>query len=279
MSQIEVKVPDIGDFKNVPVIEVLVKPGDTVKAEDPLIALESDKATMEVPAPPAGVVGEILVKVGDKVSEGMAILTLQGEAGAEKPAAPAPAASDAPLGASQPAPGPAPNTRREPIAVTDDFDIGKAAPGAGAAPLLGPRASLPDFGHVFASPAVRRLARELDLDLSQVPASGDKGRITKEDVKAFLGAAPRPRRRPLLVRAFPKYPPSTFPSSVRSRKSRSRASRNCRGRSCIACWLNVPAVTQNDEADITDLEEFRKKLDEEGKKAERSPIASRCCLS
>jgi pyruvate dehydrogenase E2 component (dihydrolipoamide acetyltransferase) len=268
MSQIEVKVPDIGDFKNVPVIEVLVKPGDTVKAEAPLIALESDKATMEVPAPQGGVVGEILVKVGDKVSEGMAILTLQAEASAEKPAAPAPTASDARSGVSQPAPGPAPNTRREPIAITDDFDIGKAAPPAGAAPLLGPRASLPDFGHVFASPAVRRLARELDLDLSRVPASGDKGRITKEDVKKFLGAGAAPAA--AVGAGIPEIPAIDFSKFGPIEEKPLSRIKKLSGPFLHRSWLNVPAVTQNDEADITDLEEFRKKLDEEGKKAKDS---------
>jgi pyruvate dehydrogenase E2 component (dihydrolipoamide acetyltransferase) len=261
MSQIEVKVPDIGDFKNVPVIEVLVKPGDRIKAEDPLIALESDKATMEVPAPQAGVVGEILVKVGDKVSEGMAILMLQGEAAAEKPAAPA--EDDAPSGARPPAP--APQTRREPIAVIDHEDI-KPAP-AGPTPILGPRSALPDFGHVFASPAVRRLARELDLDLSRVPATGEKGRITKEDVKKFLGAgAPAPAAAASGA-GIPEIPAIDFAKFGPIEEKPLSRIKKLSGPFLHRSWLNVPAVTQNDEADITDLEAFRKKLDEEGKTA------------
>jgi pyruvate dehydrogenase E2 component (dihydrolipoamide acetyltransferase) len=253
MSQIEVKVPDIGDFKGVPVIEVLVKPGDVIKAEDPLIVLESDKAAMEVPAPAGGKVAEILVKIGDKVSEGVAILLLESDS------APAPAPVT-------PAPPP-PERRLEPIAVTDDFDTGKPGPTPkpGAAPLLGPRASLPDFGHVFASPAVRRLARELDIDLTRVPATGDKGRITKEDVKKFLGAGAAPAA--ATGAGIPEIPAIDFSKFGPIEEKPLSRIRKMSGPFLHRSWLNVPAVTQNDEADITDLEDFRKKLDEEGKKA------------
>jgi len=256
MSKIEVKVPDIGDFKGVPVIEVLVKPGDVIKAEDPLIVLESDKATMEVPAPASGRVGEVLVKIGDTVAEGVAILTLE----AETAPAPAPVTPAAPP----------PERREQPIAVTDEFDAGKAAPAMkpGPAPLLGPRGALADFGAVFASPAVRRLARELDVDLTKVPASGEKGRVTKEDVKRFLGGAPAPAA--ASGAGIPEIPAIDFSKFGPIEEKPLSRIKKLSGPFLHRSWLNVPAVTQNDEADITDLEEFRKKLDDEGKKAKEA---------
>ena len=187
MSAIEVKVPDIGDFKDVPVIEIPVKPGDVVKVDDPLIVLESDKASMEVPSPAAGKVLEILVKLGDKVGEGSLILRLEAEG-----AAPAAAAVAAPAAAAAAKPA------RSRIAVTD-LDAG--APDqprrrSSARPIIRPT-SPPIFPTSTPRPSVRRLARELELDLTKVTGTGDKGRITKEDVKAFLGGgkAARPGRR------------------------------------------------------------------------------------
>ena len=162
---VEVRVPDIGDFKNVPIIEVLVKPGDAIKAEQPLITLESDKATMDVPAPLGGVVGEIKVQVGEKVSEGTIILTLSTGAAS---AAAAPAAT---------APAAAP-TAAAPVAATPAAGIDETA-----------------FKLAYAGPGVRKLARELGVDLGQVKGSGNKGRITKEDVQSFAkggGAAAAP---------------------------------------------------------------------------------------
>jgi pyruvate dehydrogenase E2 component (dihydrolipoamide acetyltransferase) len=249
MSKIEVKVPDIGDFKGVPVIEILVKPGDAIKAEDPLIVLESDKATMEVPAPQAGVVSELLVKVGDTVSEGGAILLLDSAEGvpAAAPAAPPPAPEAAP----PPAPAPAPEAKKP----------------SSAMPILGVGSRIVDFGDVFASPAVRRLARELDIDLSNVPGTGEKGRITKEDVKAFLsgGAAGAPVA--ATGAGIPEIPAIDFSKFGPIEEKPLSRIRKLSGPFLHRSWLNVPAVTQNDEADISDLEDFRKKLDDEGKKA------------
>src|SRR6187397_2379698 len=152
MSTIEVKVPDIGDFTDIPVIEIFVKPGDSVKAEDPLIALESDKATMEVPAPLSGTVQEIKIKAGDKLSEGAVILLL---------------ATEAPLqvGAS-PSPPPAPSPTTAAPAVVGAFDE-------------------KGFALAYAGPAVRKLARELGVDLGKVKGSGNHGRIVRDDVEAF----------------------------------------------------------------------------------------------
>jgi pyruvate dehydrogenase E2 component (dihydrolipoamide acetyltransferase) len=173
MSIIEVKVPDIGDFKDIPIIEVHVKPGDTVKAEDPLITLESEKATMEVPAPSAGQIAEVLVKPGDRVSEGTAIAKLTSASPEKRTAAtveqspmPPPAASTAPL--AQPKATSEAETRTT----------------NGRSPV--PPPALQDYAGVHASPAVRRLARELEIDLTTIKGSGENGRITKEDVKRAL---------------------------------------------------------------------------------------------
>jgi pyruvate dehydrogenase E2 component (dihydrolipoamide acetyltransferase) len=260
MSKIEVKVPDIGDFKSVPVIEVLVKPGDVIKAEDPLVVLESDKATMEVPAPASGMVAEVLVKVGDKIGEGAVILTLVGEGIA---AAPAPVSPVAP---------PPPEKRQEPIAVTDEIDTGKFAQPqkAGFAPLVGTRLDIADFGHVFASPAVRRVARELEIDLTKVAATGEKGRITKDDVKAFLSGGKASGAVAASGAGIPEIPFIDFSKFGPIEEKPLSRIRKMTGPFLHRSWLNIPAVTQNDEADITDLEEFRKKLDDEGKKAKEA---------
>jgi len=159
---IEVKVPDIGDFKDVPVIEIHVKVGDAIKADDPLVSLESDKATMDVPAPQDGTVEAILVKVGDKVAEGTPVLTLQAAAG-DAPVTPPPSV----IAQQEPAPAPKPTSAPP------------AQPARAAAEAAG-------TGLAHASPSVRRLARELEVDLAKVKGTGEKGRITKDDVKAFL---------------------------------------------------------------------------------------------
>jgi pyruvate dehydrogenase E2 component (dihydrolipoamide acetyltransferase) len=157
----EVRVPDIGDFKDVPVIEIFVKPGDSVKAEDPLIALESDKATMEVPAPLSGTVREVKVKMGDKVSEGSIILSLATEQSAVQAESPSP---------SLPASSPTPAVAAAAVGAFDEKS----------------------FALAYAGPAVRKLARELGVDLGSVRGSGNHGRIVREDVEAFAkgGAAP-----------------------------------------------------------------------------------------
>ena len=240
MAKMEVKVPDIGDFKDVPIIEILVKPGDAVTAEQPLLTLESDKATLEVPAPAPGVVGEIVAKVGDKVSKGSSLLFLeQGEAAAPPPAAaPKPAAAPAP---AAPAPTPAPAAKPAPAPV--------------------------DFSGAFAGPAARRLARELGVDLNAVSGTGEKGRITVEDVKAAFageargggGAAP-----PEIPEVdFAKYGPIETEPLSRIKK--------ISGPRLHASWLNIPHVTHFDEADVTELDAFRKTLDEQAKADKTAP--------
>jgi len=240
-NTIDVKVPDIGDYKDVPIIEVLVKPGDVVKADQSLVTLESDKATMDVPAPGAGTVREIVAKVGDKVAMGSLILRLEEAAGAASAPAPAAEPPPAPPVAAVPAP-PAPPA---------------PAKVAGPAPA--------DFSGVFAGPAVRRLARELDLDLTHVRGTGEKGRITREDVKAALaGGATGGAALPEIAAVdFSKFGPvETRPLSRIKRIS---------GPRLHASWLNVPHVTHSDEADVTDLDAFRRSLDDEAKADKKAP--------
>jgi pyruvate dehydrogenase E2 component (dihydrolipoamide acetyltransferase) len=254
VAKIEIKVPDIGDFKNVPIIEILVKPGDTVALEQSLMTLESDKATLDVPAPQAGVVGEIVAKVGDKVSMGSTLLTLEPTAGAPAAAAPkaeAPAATPTPAPAAAPTPAPA---APAPAAAA------KAASAPGAAGAA-------DFSGVFAGPAARRLARELDLDLNGIRGSGEKGRITVDDVKTAArggGASGSGAGLPdVPVVDFAKFGPiETVPLSRIKRIS---------GPRLHASWVNVPHVTHCDDADITSLEAFRKSIDDEAKADKKAP--------
>ena len=176
----EVRVPDIGDFKDVPVIEVHVAEGAAINADDPLVTLESDKATMDVPAPRQGTVEKLLVKVGDRVGEGTPILMLRGtEEGAMAPP---------PSVIAQQEPAPQPRQAAPPPAPQPGSPVARgAAPAASA-----------DFAGVHASPSVRRLARELGADLTKLKGTGEKGRLTAEDVKGFLRGpgrrAPRPGR-------------------------------------------------------------------------------------
>jgi pyruvate dehydrogenase E2 component (dihydrolipoamide acetyltransferase) len=254
-ATIDVTVPDIGDFKDVPVIEVLVKVGDTVEAEQPLVTLESDKATMDVPSPAAGKITQLIAKVGDKVSMGALIAKLD----AGGPAAPISSAQEDEADAKEEEDAAeAPET--SPVAPRD-------LPPA-LVPASGPAKS--DFSGVFAGPAVRRLARELDLDLNTLKGTGEKGRITREDVKAALsrgsvGGAPAGGGALPAIPAvdFAKFGPvETVPLSRIKRIS---------GPRLHASWVNVPHVTHCDEADITDLDAFRKTLDEEAKKDKTKP--------
>ena len=260
-NAIEVKVPDIGDFKNIPVIEILVKPGDTVSAEDPLVTLESDKATMEVPSPAAGTVKEIRIKVGDKVSEGALVLML--EPGGEAPAA---AAKAAPAPAATPAPAPAATAAAQPI--TPPPAPAKPAPLAAPASVAVDEAA---FGKAHASPSVRRFARELGVDLSRVKGSGPKDRVVKEDVQSFVKSElSKPRGAesgsglgfnlpPMQPVDFAKFGPvTTQPLSRIKKLSGGFLHRN---------WVSIPHVTQHDEADITELEAFRKTQSDEAKKS------------
>lgn len=245
MATLDVKIPDIGDFKNIPVIEVHVKAGDVLAPEDPMVTLESDKATMDVPAPVAGKVVEVLLKVGDRVSEGSLALRLETDsaASAGKPAA-------ATEGAPQPMPPPAPQPPATAMPPVPDMPPARAIP---------PPLPL-DFGNVHASPSVRRLARELGVDLTQITGSGEKSRITAADVKAFLqrsggaGATAGGSGIPEIpAQDFAKFGPIEIKPLSRLRK--------LSGPHLHRAWLNVPHVTHTDETDITDLEAYRKMLD------------------
>lgn len=248
MSVIEVKVPDIGDYKNVPVIEVHVKAGDTISPEDPLVTLESDKAAMEVPAPRGGEIAEVLVRVGDKVSEGSALVRLASEGGGEtakeSAATPAKPADDAP--AQEPA------ELARPQRDAPEPDATKPSDGTPA------RVPLPlgsDFGGVHASPSVRRLARELDIDLTQLKGTGEKGRITKDDVKCALGGGGGGAGIPEIpAQDFSKYGPVETVPLTRLKK--------LAGPHLHRAWLNIPHVTHTDKADITELDSYRRSLDE-----------------
>jgi pyruvate dehydrogenase E2 component (dihydrolipoamide acetyltransferase) len=242
----EVRVPDIGDFKDVPIIEIMVKPGDSIASEQPLITLESDKASMEVPSPLGGKVSDLKVKVGDRVSEGSVILTLVTDAVVGQAQSAASATASIP---SQPAAMPA------------------AAP---ASPTLPDTA----FDIPYAGPSVRKRARERGIDLRQVKGSGPRGRILPADVDAFAKAAPvsAPAAKAsvsagaagLELLPWPKVdfakfgPVETKPLSRIKKISAANLHRN---------WVMIPHVTSHDEADITDLEEFRARLNKENEKS------------
>ena len=292
---VTVEVPDIGDFDDVPIIEILVSPGDTVAVDDPLLTLESDKATMDVPAPFPGTVGELLVKVGDKVSQGVELLTLSpaGDADESTGSKAAAATSEgAPTEAAAPeAIGSAAEAESQ-AAPPESGSEGGAAPPSGPAPseppasarvpsepapsapaVAAPPAAGNGGGPVYASPAVRRIARELGVDLHQVTGSGRKGRITKEDVQSFAERGPSVAGEPAAAPGaaggtglgldLPPWPTIDFSKFGEvERVERSRIQR-ISGPVLARNWVMIPHVTHNDEADITDLEAWRKQLNEE----------------
>ncbi|TSD52904.1 dihydrolipoyllysine-residue acetyltransferase [Variovorax sp. KBS0712] len=259
---VDIKVPDIGDFKDVAVIELLVKVGDTIAAEQSLITVESDKASMEIPSSAAGVLKELKVKVGDTVNIGDLIAVLEGAAGAAAPApAPAQAAAAAPAAATAAAPAPA-----------------AAAPAAAAPahqPTSAPTGSLP-----HASPSVRKFARELGVPLEEVKGSGLKGRITQEDVQNFTkavmsgqastkaSAAKAPAGggdgAALGLIPWPKVDFTKFGTVERKDLSRIK---KLSGANLHRNWVMIPHVTNNDEADITELEAFRVSTNKENEKS------------
>ncbi|MBK6288898.1 MAG: 2-oxo acid dehydrogenase subunit E2 [Gammaproteobacteria bacterium] len=241
MARREIRVPDLGDFKSVEIVELVVKPGDQVRAEQTLIVLETDKAAMEVPSPVAGTLLELKVAQGDRVSTGDLIAFLEAdetaaEAPAEKAAAPAAVQTEAP--AVPPPARPAPER-------------------PASAPVL-PPIDEPGFARAHASPSVRKFARELGVDLGQVKGSGQKGRALLDDVKLFVksvlsGAiSTGPTLAKVPVVDFAKFGPVEVRPLSRVRK--------ISGPRLQAAWLNIPHVTQQDEADITALEELRKAL-------------------
>ena len=259
MSQVEVKVPDIGDFKEVEVIELLVKPGDTVQAEQSLITVESDKASMEIPSSASGVVKELKVKLGDKVAEGSLVLLLEVS---EAASAPAPAATAAPV--SAPA---APAAASSTIAPAASALPATAVP-ATAASAIATAATESNGQKPHASPSVRKFARELGIDLSRVSGSGAKGRILIEDVQGFVkgvmaggAAAPAGSGGGVALGLLP-WPSLDFSKFGETSLEPLSRIKRISGPNLHRNWVMIPHVTQFDQADITELEEFRKSANE-----------------
>ncbi len=286
----EVKVPDIGDFKDVPVIDVLVKPGDAVKIDDPIITLESDKAALEVPTPVAGTVKEIKVKVGDKLSQGSIVLLLEtGDGAAAKPATPS-----APTAASGAVPSnatssksvastsastsatPAKSAMSAPASTAASSRAAGSAPVPGlteepavpltAEPLPAPKEWVANTGggkHYHASPSVRKIAREFGVDISKVIGTGPKGRIVKEDVQNFVKSALAGGGGGGAGLNLPPWPKVDFakfgPIEIKPLSRIKKISGPVLARN----WVMIPHVTQFDEADITDLEQFRVSINKE----------------
>ena len=252
----EALVPDIGDFKDVAVIEVLVKPGDAIRPEQSLVTVESDKATMEIPSPAAGVVKELRVKVGDKVSKGSLVLLFDAEesAPAEAPKPAAPSLAAVPTKAQPPQQAAVPDAAR-PVA---------AAPRPAPAPYA--PASVPGAA-AHASPSVRKFARELGVDLAKVKGTGPKGRVTQGDVQEFVKGVMRGAATPapavpaakggytLNLPAWPQVEFAKFGAVETRPLSRIR---KLSGGFLHRNWVGIPHVTQHDEADITELEAYRK---------------------
>jgi pyruvate dehydrogenase E2 component (dihydrolipoamide acetyltransferase) len=279
-TPIEVLVPDIGGFKDVDVIEVLVKDGQQVDKETPLITLETEKAAMDVPAPAAGRIATVKLKQGDKVSEGSLILLLEPAAGAATapaaaatPAAPAASAPKAaPVAAPAAAPAPAP-------AAAPASTPARAAPAA-ARGVIDEAA----FSRAYASPSVRKFARELGADLGKIHGTGSKGRITPDDVKAWVKAILTTPQAPAgaPAPALPKVPTVDFAQyGAIEIKPLSRIQK-ISGARLQASWLNAPHVTQHEDADITDLEaarvDLKAKATQEGVKLTPLAFIIRACI-
>ncbi|MGA7596048.1 MAG: dihydrolipoyllysine-residue acetyltransferase [Gallionella sp.] len=249
----QVRVPDIGDYKDVDIIEVMVKAGDTISAEENLVTLETDKAAMDVPSPYAGVIKEIKIKVGDKVSQGSLILLVDtGNAAALQDVHPAVAVADP---ASVPAVAAAPQA----VAVAQPV---AAAPAVDSpADVDAPVPELP-AGKAHASPAIRRFARELGVQIAQVKGSGEKGRVTRDDVQQFVKTAlAQPRGgaggNGLQVLASPQVDFAKFGAIETRPLSRIK---KISGANLHRNWVTIPHITQFDEADITEMDAFRKEL-------------------
>jgi pyruvate dehydrogenase E2 component (dihydrolipoamide acetyltransferase) len=249
-SLIEVRVPDMGNFESVGVIDVLVKPGDTIEVDTPLVTLETDKATMDVPSTAKGVVEKVHVTKGGTVSPGALVVTVKGELAAAATATPA-----------KPATAPAPGKTATPRPVAPQAVQQLLSPASGARGGL-PPIDEASFGKAHASPSVRKFARELGVSLGSVRGSGEKGRILLDDVKAFVklvmsggGPAAGP--------SLPKVPVVDYAAfGAVEVKPLSRVQK-ISGPRLQAAWINIPHVTQYDESDITELEALRASLKEQ----------------
>ena len=285
----EVRVPDIGGYDDVPVIEVLVAVGDTVKKDQGLVTLESDKATMEVPSPFAGIVKELKVKLGDTLSEGAVVAVIETSDSAAQPTAPAPAAATKPAAQQTPAPSapsvaaPAP-AQAMPADSARDASLDPEMAGPRTPPVAFDASAVAPAKVPHASPAVRVFARELGADLSKVKGSERGGRISKEDVQAFVKAAMQGAGASgsaipssvgtaagsgLSLIPWPKVDFAKFGAIESQPLSRIK---KLSGANLHRNWVSIPHVTQFDDADITEMEAFRKKLGEEQKDVKVTPL-------
>jgi pyruvate dehydrogenase E2 component (dihydrolipoamide acetyltransferase) len=272
LSPIEVLVPDIGGFADVSVIDVLVQDGQQIDKETPLITIETEKAAMDVPAPSAGRIKQVKLKRGDKVSEGSLILVLEASGASDTQAAVAAPTAGAPLPAAPAAGAPAAAAAPHPEAASAS-PVALVAPAAapapaapparspaadGTAPLAGAVIDEAGFSRAFASPSIRKFARELGVDLGKVTGSGPKGRITVDDVKVYVKRLLTTPQAP--VSALPKVPEVDFakfgPTEIKPLSRIQRIS----GARLQASWINLPHVTQHEDADITALEAARATL-------------------
>lgn len=262
----EIHVPDIGDFDQVEIIEVLVSAGDTVAAEDSLITVESDKASMEIPSPASGVVKEVKVAEGDRVSEGSLILVMDVQEAAAEPApvAPAPAA-----------PTPVPAAPAPTAPKPDNTEVKRSK--TPNSPTRNIEVDEEGFAKAYASPSVRKFARELGANLAKVSGSGRKGRITQDDVKAYIkdvmtlgqGAPAQGGQGNFALPPMPEIDFSQFGEIEEVKLSRIN---KLTGEFLHRNWLHIPHVTQFESADITEVEAFRKQMNEEAKKTGATKI-------
>jgi pyruvate dehydrogenase E2 component (dihydrolipoamide acetyltransferase) len=286
---VEVRVPDMGNFKDVAVIDVLVKPGESIETEAPLVTLETEKATMDVPSTAGGVIEKVHVSKGGTVSPGDLIVTVRAAAEPEAgpPAADAPAVgaeSKAAPAAQAPAPAPTapaaapaaatPAVAPAAAAPTSSTDAKAAPPANAPAPAKAEGGASPNFSQAHAGPSVRKFARELGVDLGRVKGSGFKGRITHDDVKGFVksslaspASAPATARAPAGGGGLPVIPAIDFSLFGPVETKPLSRIQKISGPRLHASWVNIPHVTQFDEADITDLEATRNKLKEKASQA------------
>ena len=253
----EVKIPDIGDYKDVPIIEVYVKEGDPVNADDPLVSLESDKATMEVPAPTAGTIEKLLIKIGDKVSEGTPIVLMKSGDGAM---------AQPPSLAAQQDPKPSELPTNSQVAAQAAAAPPTLTGSPASAKGSGQEQGAHNFSGVHASPSVRRLARELEVDLTKLKGTGEKNRITRDDVRNSLrahgAAAPLAGAAvPAGGAGIPEIPAQDFSKFGPIETKPLARIKRLSGPHLHRAWLNIPHVTHNDEADITEIEAYRRELD------------------
>lgn len=254
---IEITLPDIGDYKDVPVVDIAVKPGDTIKVDDPLITVESDKATMEVPSPSSGKVVGLRIDVGSRVSKGSPILTLETVTAQSEAVSDVAVVQEPAAGAADPPVAPQPAKPRE----------------QQPAPIVTETAELKTTGNAHATPSVRQLARELGVDLGRITPTGLKGRILREDVASFVksalaagpASAPSGSSIGAGLPAWPSVDFSKFGAVDREPLSRIQ---KISGSNLTRNWLTIPHVTNFDKADVTDIEAFRIAINKEARNAD-----------